>query len=140
MPNSIQSTASFDDLFTDLLKEDDRAAKKNLQAGITVYYGDDNHQDQLVKHYPSGRKELICVDDNGNETLTKVLAEKGLEMSMEEKLKIIHNVQASEALEGYAPLTEGYAYEVEQKWVTGEITLEQKGKLLADHYGFAYSG
>ncbi len=52
-----------------------------------------------------------------------------------ERAEIIRQTEASEALEGYAPLSEvgGYAYELQQKWVNGEITIKQRIELLKKH-------
>ncbi|MEE9493710.1 MAG: antitoxin VbhA family protein [Gammaproteobacteria bacterium] len=53
------------------------------------------------------------------------------------RLDVVHRVEASSALEGYAPLSEegGYAYELQKQWVLGEITTEEERVLLKKHYG-----
>jgi hypothetical protein len=56
-----------------------------------------------------------------------------------ERCDIVQWVEASEALEGYEPLTEGVAYELNQQWIKGDISLEEKGKLLFLHHGLKYS-
>lgn len=50
---------------------------------------------------------------------------------------IVSRVEASEALEGYAPQSEigGYAYELQQQWIRGEITSEEHISLLKKHRG-----
>lgn len=55
----------------------------------------------------------------------------GSELTPEQqRLGIVKRVNASEALEGYKPLTvkDGVAYVLEQRWIKGEITLEEEGK------------
>ncbi len=51
--------------------------------------------------------------------------------------KIAQKVQASEALEGYAPLSpeDGLAYELQQQWIKGEITIEENIARLKAHHG-----
>jgi hypothetical protein len=53
------------------------------------------------------------------------------------RLDIVHRVEASSALEGYAPLSEegGYAYELQKRQVLGEITTEEEISLLKAHHG-----
>lgn len=55
----------------------------------------------------------------------------------QERADIVKQTEASEALEGYAPLSEmgGYAYELQQKWVKGEITSKERIELLKKHHG-----
>lgn len=47
----------------------------------------------------------------------------------------VEEVEASEALEGYAPLgpKDGLAYELREAWVRGEITTEEWGERLRAH-------
>ncbi|MBN4063491.1 antitoxin VbhA family protein [Cardiobacterium sp. AH-315-I02] len=61
------------------------------------------------------------------------------EIQCKERMAIVQWVEASEALEGYEPLTEGFAYELEQQWIKGDISLEEKGRLLFKHHGLKYS-
>ena len=53
------------------------------------------------------------------------------------RAQAVQQTEASEALEGYAPLSEigGYAYELQQQWVRGEITSEEQIALLKGHHG-----
>ncbi|BCG66068.1 MAG: hypothetical protein methR_P3944 [Methyloprofundus sp.] len=61
-----------------------------------------------------------------------------MELTLEQqvRLDIVHRVEASSALEGYAPLSEegGYAYELQKRQVLGEITTEEEISLLKAHY------
>ena len=56
------------------------------------------------------------------------------------RAKIVEQTQASEVLEGYPPLTaaDGYAYVLQQQWIRGDITSQERGRLLAEHYGYQY--
>jgi hypothetical protein len=56
------------------------AAKETLEAGIPIYYiEDDIPKDLLIKHYPTGRRELVSInielDHFGEETVVQVLSE-----------------------------------------------------------------
>ncbi len=53
------------------------------------------------------------------------------------RLDIVHRVEASSALEGYAPLSQegGYAYELQKRQVLGEITTKEEISLLKAHHG-----
>ena len=53
------------------------------------------------------------------------------------RAKIVKQTEASEALEGYPPLSEigGYAYELQQQWVLGDIDSSENIALLKKHYG-----
>lgn len=55
------------------------------------------------------------------------------------RLEIQARVDASNALEGIEPLTEGFAFELQQRWLKGEISIDEHGRLLADHYGYEYT-
>lgn len=67
----------------DLTTESDEmgeAAKEMLEAGIPIYYiEDDTPKDLLIKHYPTGRRELVSIsidlDHFGEETIVLVLSE-----------------------------------------------------------------
>lgn len=62
------------------------------------------------------------------------------EEEVQKRLRIIKEVEASEALEGYDPLSpkDGYSYELQQQWARGEITLEEERELLSKYLGVAY--
>lgn len=53
------------------------------------------------------------------------------------RAEIVKQTEASEALEGYPPLSEigGYAYELQQQWVLGDIDSSENIALLKKHYG-----
>ena len=53
------------------------------------------------------------------------------------RVEIVKQTEASAALEGYAPLSEtgGYAYELQQQWIRGEITSKERIALLKAHRG-----
>ena len=65
---------------------------------------------------------------------------QALTPEQQRRAEIVKRVEASSALEGYPPLSEvgGYAYELQQRWVLGEITSEENGRLLAKYYGIEY--
>lgn len=71
--------------------------------------------------------ENIVVDD--------VIRKRG--KAMLRRAKIAADTEASEALEGYAPLAQssGIAYKLQQQWITGDIDSEERIKLLKKHYG-----
>ena len=50
---------------------------------------------------------------------------------------IVSRVEASEALEGYAPLSEtgGYAYDLQQQWIRGEISTDEHIASLKKYRG-----
>ena len=58
----------------------------------------------------------------------------------QKRAEIVKRTESSSALEGYPPLSDmgGYAYELQQRWVMGEITSKEHGRLLAKHYGYEY--
>jgi len=48
------------------IQENDEQAKQCLNMGIAIYYTEDNLADnQMIKQYPNGKKELICWIDMG---------------------------------------------------------------------------
>lgn len=53
------------------------------------------------------------------------------------RVEIVKQTEASAALEGYAPLSEtgGYAYELQQQWIRGEITSKERIALLKEYRG-----
>ena len=69
--------------------------------------------------------------DSDHQTLTA---------EQQRRAEIVKRVEASSALEGYPPLSEvgGYAYELQQRWILGEITSEENRRLLAKYYGIEY--
>lgn len=60
-----------------LSHEDSSAADENLASGVPIYYCNDDEetQDYVIKEYPSGRKELVTLDECGEEILIKVMVE-----------------------------------------------------------------
>ena len=70
---------------------------------------------------------------------SKLIKLEDMELNPEQqaRLKIVHRVEASSALEGYAPLSQegGYAYELQKRQVLGEITTEEEIALLKAHHG-----
>ncbi|EPY00158.1 hypothetical protein [Magnetospirillum fulvum] len=56
----------FMDAFTQALANDSGdVAKEHLAAGRSVYFGDDQFPDAVVKEYPDGRRQLVTfVDDD----------------------------------------------------------------------------
>lgn len=54
-----------------------------------------------------------------------------------DRQKIANDVQASSALEGYEPLSpnDGVPYQLQQQWIEGEITMQERRKRLMEHYG-----
>ncbi len=72
--------------------------------------------------------------------MSQYIIAKKLTPEQQVRADIVRNVEASEALEGYAPLSEigGYAYELQQQWIYGEITSAEHGRLLAKRYGYDY--
>ncbi len=65
------------------------------------------------------------------------LEDMELTAEQQSRLDIVQRVEASSALEGYAPLSEegGYAYELQKRQVLGEITTEEEIALLKAHHG-----
>lgn len=65
---------------------------------------------------------------------------KDIQLTPEQQARAesVKATEASEALEGYEPLTEadGYAYELQQKWILGEITSEESIALFRAHIGY----
>lgn len=53
------------------------------------------------------------------------------------RAEIVKQIEASEALEGYPPLSEigGYAYQLQQQWILGDIDASENIELLKKHYG-----
>ncbi len=62
-------------LLSEFRKEDDSAMRCDLAAGAPVYYRDKAFKEpgHMVKEYPSGRKELIQLDENFEEQILQVL-------------------------------------------------------------------
>jgi len=58
-------------------KEDSTAYDGHLASGVPVYYVDDDYDipGHVVKGYPSGRKELVTLDELGEEKLIMVIRE-----------------------------------------------------------------
>lgn len=50
-------------------KEDGRASRMHLDAGNPIYYGDERYPDNAIKKFPDGRKFLISMSQNGQETV-----------------------------------------------------------------------
>lgn len=50
------------------------AAQAHLAAGRPIYYGDEQYNGYVVKHYPDGRRQLVDVDlHTGLETIVRDL-------------------------------------------------------------------
>ncbi len=105
----------------------DRDVLLDLRALATT----ENRTPQQHLRFLVDREKAKLLVFSGKKTVTK---------EQKERADIVARVEASEALEGYAPLSadSGVAYQLEQRWIQGEITLEQKGALLAEYYGFDY--
>lgn len=72
-----EETVFYERLLAELRQEDDSAARANLAAGVPVYYRHEAFQEpgQIIKHYPSGRMELVRMDEHGAERLIKIISE-----------------------------------------------------------------
>lgn len=50
------------------------AAKRHLEAGHPIYYGDPAHSDGVVKEYPDGHRQLVTFDmTTGEESVVREL-------------------------------------------------------------------
>ncbi len=56
-----------------MMKEDGTAAQEHLAAGRPIYYGDKRYGPGLTREWPSGRKELVTVDESGNISVLRPL-------------------------------------------------------------------
>jgi hypothetical protein len=48
-----------------LCSDDGRAAKEHLAAGRPIYYCDDRFENEIVREWPDGSKELLTLDNDG---------------------------------------------------------------------------
>lgn len=69
----------------------------------------------------------------------EVLPSNDNDTEYQRRLATLRNTEASNALEGIEPLTEGVAYVLQQRWLNGEISIDERGQLLAEHYGIEYT-
>ena len=57
-----------------ILSEDSgQAAQVHLDAGKPIFYGDPFYPGKVIKEYPSGKREVIVFDKQGNEVVELVL-------------------------------------------------------------------
>lgn len=57
-----------------ILSEDSgQAAQVHLDAGKPVFYGDPHFPGKVIKEYPSGKREVLVFDKQGNEVVELVL-------------------------------------------------------------------
>ena len=57
-----------------ILSEDSgQAAQVHLDAGKPVFYGDPFYPGKVIKEYPSGKREVLVFDKQGNEVVELVL-------------------------------------------------------------------
>ncbi len=54
-------------------KEEGMASRMHLDDGNPIYYGDERYPDNAIKKFPDGRKFLISMSENGQETLIREL-------------------------------------------------------------------
>lgn len=47
------------------MRDDGRAARSHLAMGNPIYYCDDRFEDELIREWPDGRKELVHVSVSG---------------------------------------------------------------------------
>jgi hypothetical protein len=40
------------------------AGLEHLAAGYPIYYSDDEHPGEIIKHYPDGRREIVRLEDD----------------------------------------------------------------------------
>ena len=57
----------------ELAQDSGEAAKQHLAMGHPVHYGDDRFPEGIVKEYPSGKKQLVTMDEHDNEILIRDL-------------------------------------------------------------------
>ena len=59
------------------------------------------------------------------------------ELNVIRRQEMADRVEASEALEGYAPLNphDGLVYELRQQWINGDISTEDSIRQLKEKYG-----
>ena len=56
-------------------RDDDGAeAKRILAAGRAIYISDDAFPGQVIKKYPDGRREIVRLDENGNDIVIRKLS------------------------------------------------------------------
>lgn len=60
------------DTFIKRAEKDDSIIKELFAKGIPVYYSMPD-SDDIIKEYPDGHKEIICLDDNYKEYVIKTL-------------------------------------------------------------------
>ena len=48
-------------------------AQEHLDAGKPVFYGDPHYPGKVIKEYPSGKREVLVFDKQGNEVVEFVL-------------------------------------------------------------------
>lgn len=58
---------------TELIHDDGLAARRHLEAGRPIYYGDEAHPGGLVKQYPDGRRQLVTVGPDRRITVVRDL-------------------------------------------------------------------
>lgn len=60
-----------------------------------------------------------------------------IDEGVKERAEIAAATEASEALEGYPPLSEtgGIAYKLQQQWIAGEIDIDERIARLKNYYG-----
>lgn len=57
-----------------ILSEDSgQTAQEHLDAGKPIFYGDPFYPGKVIKEYPSGKREVIVFDKQGNEVVELVL-------------------------------------------------------------------
>lgn len=58
------------EMLLDLLRGDESAAQESLEAGVPIYYvEDDTPSDLLIKEHPDGRRELVRFSYEGDEVV-----------------------------------------------------------------------
>ena len=49
------------------------AARELLDAGIPIYYSEEEHPDDIIKEYPDGRREIVDLDENYRQYVVRKL-------------------------------------------------------------------
>lgn len=56
-----------------LLEDSSHVALRHLADGNPIFYGDSQYIGNVIKEYPSGKRELITFASNGNEVVERLL-------------------------------------------------------------------
>lgn len=56
-----------------LSQDDGRAAREHLEAGQPIYYCEDQFPSEIIRHWPSGKRDLGIVNETGQFKVVRAL-------------------------------------------------------------------